>query len=209
VRKLETSVRAQREFKKLEPLIRRLKYKTSFHLQNPNHTTNKKRKSEPCHRKTQAASMKPTAGNENPLERGTTVPRARAGRAIPQRNYEQGTKINLLSEQPCRVLEQVEPFRRGITSRERKSLLPADDTRNGKTERATVLFSRAAEDHIGAVQNPGARAHVAKKNQMADPKSKLESGRPARTDGKHEESRAVATGQGSVGEQRMGANAKT
>jgi hypothetical protein len=72
-------------------------------------------------------------------------------------------KINLLSEQPCRVLEQVEPFRRGITSRERKSLLPADDTRNGKTERATVLFSRAAEDQIGAVQNPGARAHVAKK----------------------------------------------
>jgi hypothetical protein len=57
-------------------------------------------------------------------------------------------------------------------SRERKSLLLADDTRNRKIECATVLFSRAVEDQIGVVKNPGAGAHAATKKSDGRPKIK-------------------------------------
>jgi hypothetical protein len=181
---------AQRALEKLEPLIQWFKNKTGFHLQKPESHHKRKSESEPCHRKTQATSMKPW-------------PREMKIHSSGEHPTKQAEKINLLSEQLCRVLEHG-----GIMSRERKSLLPTDDTRNRKIECATV-FSWAVEDRISTVQNPGVGAHVAtKKNQTADLKSKLDSGRPAHAEGKHEESRAVASGQGSVREQGTCTNTK-
>jgi hypothetical protein len=89
---------AQRALEKLEPLIQWFKNKTGFHLQKPESHHERKSESEPCHRKTQATSMKPW-------------PREMKIHSSGEHPTKQAEKINLLSEQLCRVLEQVEPFR--------------------------------------------------------------------------------------------------